>query len=171
MEPSPYSDSYIHQVYSNTSSFVQFDKFGQGVIATFSKGPVSSVLQGGHIASNSNVLSKVKPLSCFDDISGSTEIVQYEKGLETTKTIGVETRYDLLQCSAFRRRTNIFLTFFRGGGPDPICWHKSFSQGQIRLHPEFHCPRSCGSAWWVVGWVVGWETPIIIITLHLVELS
>ena len=50
----------------------------------------SSVLQGETIASNSNVLSIVKPLSCFDDISGSTEIVQAEKGLETTKTIGVE---------------------------------------------------------------------------------
>ena len=48
------------------------------------------VLQAGHIASNSNVLSKVKPLSCFDDISGSTEIAQCEKGLETNKTIGVE---------------------------------------------------------------------------------
>ena len=33
-------------------------------------------------------LIKVKPLSCFDDISGSTEIVQDEKRLETTKTIG-----------------------------------------------------------------------------------
>ena len=29
-------------------------------------------------------------MSCFDDISWSTEIVQAEKGLETTKTIGVD---------------------------------------------------------------------------------
>ena len=83
-------DDWHGEVYSNASSYVLYDKFGQGVIATFSKGPVSSVLKGGHIASNSNVLCKVKPLSCFDDISGSTEIAQCEKGLETNKTIGVE---------------------------------------------------------------------------------
>ena len=83
-------DDWHGEVYSNASSYVLYDKFGQGVIATFSKGPVSSVLKGGHIASNSNVLCKVKPLSCFDDISGSTEIAQCEKGLETNKTTGVE---------------------------------------------------------------------------------
>ena len=88
-EPAHLEDDWHEEVYSNASSYVQFDKFCQGVIATFSKGPVSSVLQGGHITSNSNVLSKVKPLSCFDDISGSTEILQYEKGLETNKTVGV----------------------------------------------------------------------------------
>ena len=39
--------------------------------------------------------------------------------------------------------------------------------------PEIHCPRPCGSALKVPGGGggVGWETPIIIITLHLVELS
>ena len=52
--------------------------------------------------------------------------------------------------------------------------HESFNMGQIRLHPEFHCPRPSGSAlkvcgglgggWGVVGWVV--DKPIIIITLH-----
>ena len=89
-EPAHPEDDWHDEVYSYTSSFVQFDKFGQRVIATFSKGPVSSVLKGGHIASNSNVLCKVKPLSCFDDISGSTEIVQAEEGLETTKTSVVE---------------------------------------------------------------------------------
>ena len=59
-------------------------------IETFSKVPVSSVLQGETIASNSNVLSLVNPLSCFDDITRATEIVQAKEGLETIKTIGVE---------------------------------------------------------------------------------
>ena len=89
-EPAHPDDDRHDEVYSNDSSYVQFNKFGQGVIATFSKGPVSSALKGGHIASKSNVLCKVKPLSCFDDISGSSDIVQCEKGLETNKTIGVE---------------------------------------------------------------------------------
>ena len=55
-----------------------------------SKGQVSLVLKCGHIGSNSNALCKVKPVSCFDDISMSTEIAQCEKGLGTNKTIGVE---------------------------------------------------------------------------------
>ena len=69
-------------VYSNTSSFVQFNQYGQREIATFSKVPVSSVLQGETITNNSNVLSVVKPLSCFDDISGATEIIQAEEELD-----------------------------------------------------------------------------------------
>ena len=64
--------------------------------------------------------------------------------------------------------------FFSSGTLTPCFLHKSFSYSQIRLHPEFHCPRSSGSALKVPGgaggWM-GWETPIIIITLHLVELS
>ena len=59
---------------------------------------------------------------------------------------------------------------FLGGSLTTFFLHKSFSYGQIRLHLEFHCPRPSGSAlkapggWW-------WRIPIIIITLHLVELS
>ena len=53
--------------------------------------------------------------------------------------------------------------------------HESFSRGQIRLHPEFHCPRPSGSALKVCGgWGGGWggvDIPIIIITLHSVELN
>ena len=82
-------DDWHGEVYSNASSYVLYNKYGQGVTATFGIYPVSSVLKGGHIASKSNIL-KVKPLSCFSDISGSIEIAQCEKGLETNKTIGVE---------------------------------------------------------------------------------
>ena len=42
------------------------------------------------------------------------------------------------------------------------------------LHPEFHGPRSSGSALKVCGgggWVLVVDIPIIIITLHSVELS
>ena len=67
----------------------------------------------------------------------------------------------------------LFFCFFGGGVPLPIYLLASFSQGQIMLHPEFHCPRSSGSALKVPGggMVWWWETPIIIITLHLVEVS
>ena len=37
-DPAHPEDDWEDEVHSNTSSFVQFDKFGQGVIATFSKG-------------------------------------------------------------------------------------------------------------------------------------
>ena len=59
-EPAHPEDDWHDEVYSNTSSFVQFDHFGQVMNAIFRKGPVSPVLQGGHIASNSNILSKIQ---------------------------------------------------------------------------------------------------------------
>ena len=31
--------------------------------------------------------------------------------------------------------------YFFFGGPDPIFFNKSFSYGQIRLHPKFHFPK------------------------------
>ena len=46
------------------------------------------------------------------------------------------------------------LIFFLAGGPLPHFFlPKSFSYGQIRLHPKFRCPRPCGSALKVPGGV------------------
>ena len=47
-----------------------------------------------------------------------------------------------------------FIFFLGGGGPLPqFFWPISVNLGQIRLHPEFCCPRPCGSALKVPG---GW---------------
>ena len=70
-EPAHPEDDWEDEVYSNTSSFVCFNQYGRGEIATFSKVPVSTVKHGQTTASNSNVLSRVNE-SYFDDISGAT---------------------------------------------------------------------------------------------------
>ena len=63
--------------------------------------------------------------------------------------------------------------FFLGGGGTlhHIFLNESFNYGQIRLHPQFQCPRSFGSDLKVTMWGGGWNKPIIIITLHSVELG
>ena len=48
--------------------------------------------------------------------------------------------------------------YFFGGVPYPIFLHESFSYDLIRFHPEFHCPRSSGSALKVCGGGVGGYT-------------
>ena len=64
------------ELFSNSSTFVVWNKYGHGVTATFGKDQVSSVLLG---ISNSNE-------SCFVDISGSKEIAQCD-GLKNLSTL------------------------------------------------------------------------------------
>ena len=85
-EPAQPEDDWEDEVYSNTSSFVYFDQYGRGEIATFCKFPVSMVKHGQTTASNSNILSRVNE-SCFDDIPGTTEIIQAEEELEILTSV------------------------------------------------------------------------------------
>ena len=57
------------------------------------------------------------------------------------------------------------------GGGVGFFLHESFSWGLIRSLPKFRCPRPSGSALKVCcGWG-GVDIPIIIITIHSVELN
>ena len=80
-EPAHPEDDWEDEAYSNASSFVCFDQYGRGEIATFCKFPVSTVKHGQTTTSNSKILSRVNE-SFFDDISGATEIIQAEEELD-----------------------------------------------------------------------------------------
>ena len=74
-------DDWDDEVYSNSITIVCFDQYSRGEFATFCKLPISKVNHGQTTASNSNILSRVNE-SCFDDIPGTTEIIQAEEELD-----------------------------------------------------------------------------------------
>ena len=75
-------DDWEEELQSNFSTFVCFDQYGRGKVATFCKLPVSLVNHGKNtVSKTSNILSIVDE-SCFNDISGTAEIIQAEGELD-----------------------------------------------------------------------------------------
>ena len=81
-EPAHLEDDWEGELHSNSSTFVCFDKYGHGEVATFCKLPVSPVNHGKNtVSKTSNILSIVDE-SCFNDISETAKIIQAEEELD-----------------------------------------------------------------------------------------
>ena len=76
-EPAHPEDDWEEELHSNSSTFVCFNQYGRGKVATFCKLLVSMVNHGKDTTSNSNILSRVNE-SCFNYIPGTTEIYHYQ---------------------------------------------------------------------------------------------
>ena len=71
------------ELYSNSSNFVCWNKYGKGEVASFCQLPVSPVNHGQNTVSKIGDMSKVHE-SCLEDISGPAEILQIEGGLDVS---------------------------------------------------------------------------------------
>ena len=77
-------DDWEWEIYSNSSTFVCFDKYRKGEVATFCQLPVSPVNHGKNtVSTTGDILSKVHE-SCLEDISGTAEILQIEGELDVS---------------------------------------------------------------------------------------
>ena len=103
-------DDWEEELHSNSSTFVCFDQYGHGEVATFCKLPVSTVNHGKDTASKTSKILSIVDMSCFKEISGTSEIIQAEEELDvltnmveysgTSKIVGKDLNFHISNSSA-----------------------------------------------------------------------